>query len=273
LVRNSSTMSRRSAVAGAMQLLGVAGCATDAPYEVIPPLAPVRADVNRLTKITVCPRPFRAMGPRLDTEQVGDTLVVHNYGHGGNGWSLSWGSGTFAVRKAMAASPREVAVLGCGALGLTSAILAQRAGAKVTINARELMPETRSAHATGLWARNWRIAFANSAPQDFAATWEQMARISFETHRHYIGQPGDPVKWTDQYILSDASAADPDEDPFGSSGFADYHARLYDIAPPSRIISARGFPTAFARRLHVMMFNQSRRLRPHADDGVHSCRR
>ena len=78
-----------------------------------------------------------------------------------------------------------------------------------------------------------------------------MARVSFETHRSYLGQPGDPVAWTDQYTLSDSSA----DDLSGMSGFADYGARIYDIAPPSHIISARGFPTAFARRLRVMMFN------------------
>src|SRR5690348_15390599 len=91
------------------------------PMDAAPPLAPIRAHTDRLFDITVCLRPFRAAGPRLDTEMIGDTLVVHNYGHGGSGWSLSWGSGTIALRKAMERSPREIAVIGCGALGLTTA--------------------------------------------------------------------------------------------------------------------------------------------------------
>ena len=124
-------MSRRSAIVGATHLLGVAGCAADPREETIPLLAPVRADVNRLTNITVCLGPFRAAGPRLDTEQIGDTLVVHNYGHGGGGWSLSWGSGTLAVRKAMAASPRDVAVIGCGAVGLTRWLIPRREGCQM----------------------------------------------------------------------------------------------------------------------------------------------
>ena len=80
-------------------------------------LAPVRASLDRLFDITVCLRPFRAQGPRLDTEQVGDKLVVHNYGHGGSGWSLSWGSAHVVVAKAMQSSPKEIAVIGCGAPG------------------------------------------------------------------------------------------------------------------------------------------------------------
>ena len=44
---------------------------------------------QRLFDITVCLRPFRAQGPRIEAETIGDALVVHNYGHGGSGWSLS----------------------------------------------------------------------------------------------------------------------------------------------------------------------------------------
>src|SRR5262245_24721037 len=124
----------------------------------LPRLLPVLAEVDRIFQVTVCLRPFRAAGPRLDVEKVGDKLVVHNYGHGGSGWSLSWGSSSVAVEKAMAAGQRDVAVIGCGALGLTSAILLQHAGAKVTIYAKERPHETRSARATGTWSPDSRIA-------------------------------------------------------------------------------------------------------------------
>src|SRR6201999_2702982 len=143
-------LDRRAMLQGSLAFggLGLAGCATQprgdqsrfgglSVQDIPPPLAPVRAHPDRLFDITVCLRPFRAQGPRIETEQVGDTLVVHNYGHGGSGWSLSWGSAALAVRMAMASSPAEVAVLGCGALGLTAAVTAQRAGAKVTIYARD----------------------------------------------------------------------------------------------------------------------------------------
>ncbi|HJT81819.1 MAG TPA: FAD-dependent oxidoreductase [Chthoniobacterales bacterium] len=36
-------------------------------------------------------RPFRRSGIRLETERLGNRTVIHNYGHGGAGFTLSWG--------------------------------------------------------------------------------------------------------------------------------------------------------------------------------------
>lgn len=55
-------------------------------------IAPVRARTDRIARITVCTRPFRAQGPRIEREKIAGREVIHNYGHGGSGWSLSWGS-------------------------------------------------------------------------------------------------------------------------------------------------------------------------------------
>ena len=130
----------------------------------VPPLALVRAHTDRLFDIKVCLRPFRTKGPNLDVEQIADAMVVHNYGHGGSGWSLSWGSADMAVQKAMSSSPRQIAVVGSGIIGLTSAITAQRAGAQVTIYTRELLPRTRSVRANGSWTPDSRIALVSEAP-------------------------------------------------------------------------------------------------------------
>ena len=257
-------MLRGSAAFGGLGLAGLGGCATmpataglgrGAP---VLDLAPIRARADRIFDITVCLRPFRAAGPRLDTEQIGDTLVVHNYGHGGSGWSLSWGSSTIAVQKAMAGSPREVAVIGCGALGLTSAILAQNAGAAVTIYARDLLPDARSSRATGTWTPDSRIALAKSVSPDFPALWEQMARTSFKTYRRYLGLPGNPVEWIDRYYLSDISPAEARQNrPADPLGFADYEDRIADLTPHSETMAAGStpFPTPYVRRTETMMFN------------------
>ena len=275
-LRASTPFDRRKLLQGAASLvglstIGLAGCAAvgstktlaaprdDLPvYDIVPPLAPMRAHVDRLFDITVCLRPFRAAGPRLDAEQIANKLVVHNYGHGGSGWSLSWGSSTIAVRKAMSVSPRKVAVVGCGALGLTSATLAQAAGAQVTIYARDLLPETRSFRATGSWTPDSRIALTSAAAPGFADLWEEMARISFKTYRRYLGLPGNPVEWTDRYFLSDMSpeeaAAHRPSDPLG---FASYEDRIKDLTPSAQSLSAGStpFPTRFVWRTSSMMFN------------------
>ena len=95
-------ISRRGLLQTSLLGSGVlAGCSTapgGSPFEASPPLVPIRARTDRIFDIAVCLRPFRPAGPRVDTERLGDTLVVHNYGHGGSGWSLSWGSSARAVR-------------------------------------------------------------------------------------------------------------------------------------------------------------------------------
>lgn len=197
--------------------LGLGGCANrlrpatlaTAPplpiYDAWTPLVPIRAHADRIFRITVCLRPFRAAGPRMDVEKVGDKSVVHNYGHGGSGWSLSWGAATVAVKSAMAAADGalDIAVLGAGALGLTSATLLQRAGARVTIYARDRAPFTRSSRATGSWTPDSRVGLTSAVSATFGADWEAMARASFFYYQSYLGMPGSPIEWTDRYSISD----------------------------------------------------------------------
>ena len=254
-------MKRRDFLGG-IALAGLSGCARRVPtavvppHEIIPRLMPIRAQMDRIFRVTVCLRPFRAAGPRLDVERVGDKTVVHNYGHGGSGWSLSWGSSSIAVEKAMAVGERDVAVIGCGALGLTSAILLQRAGAKVTIYAKERPPDVRSARATGSWTPDSRIALTNSVSPDFPALWEKMCRTSFHTYESYLGMAGNPVEYTDRYSLSDGDS--PEGPPLSNAvEFARYQDRVRDITPHSHELppGTHPFPTRFARRGSSLTFN------------------
>ena len=242
---------------GGLGLLG--GCATTpgplaAPaFRLPPPLAPIQARPDRIMHITVCLRPFRAQGPRMEAERVGDKLVVHNYGHGGSGWSLSWGSALIAVRTALDGGARDIAVIGCGALGLTAATVAQRAGARVTIYAKDRLPDARSARATGVWSPDSRIAIASAADAQFPALWEDIARKSFRMHHQYLGLPGAPVEWTDRYILSDTPFG-PSADPMG---FAHYSARIRDLTPAAETLAPgrHPFPTPHVRKVSLPMFN------------------
>ena len=222
-------------------------------------LPPVRISADRIIKITVCTRPFRAQGPRLDVEQIGAKTVVHNYGHGGSGWSLSWGSSTIAVRNALASGPRQVAVIGCGALGLTSATLLQRAGAQVTIYAKELPPQTRSTFATGSWTPDSRICLKSQATPAFKQLWQQMARTSYLAYTNLLGLAGTPVEYIDNYDLTDIPYAQAmAQQPADSVQLADLQQELIpelmtqprDLAP-----GTHPFQIPYARLDTQMMFN------------------
>jgi len=252
---------RRGVLLGSTASL-LAGCATvpGSSSGSGPTLLPIRAHTDRIIDIAVCLRPFRPAGPRVETERLGDVLVVHNYGHGGSGWSLSWGSSAEAVRLAMQASPRQVAVIGCGVLGLTSAILAQRAGAKVTIHAREQLPFTTSARATGEWTPDSRIAQVGVAAPAFALAWEKMARAAFGMHRGYLGLPGTPVEWIDQYSVTDASATSSTRASSAAPPaveFVRYGQLIRDLTPIWRRvpIGETPFQGTSAARSEIMMFN------------------
>ena len=208
------TLRRREllASAGAAVLVGaLPGCGIGGREALRAQTAPamlqfprLRATPDRITRITVCTRPFRAAGPRVELERVGGKSIVHNYGHGGSGWSLSWGSSTIAVRLALATGEREFGVIGCGALGMTSALLLLRAGARVTIYARELPPNVRSSLATGVWTPDSRICLEQQATPAFKQTWEEMARGSFLAYQNLLGLPGSPVEYIDTYAVFDA---------------------------------------------------------------------
>jgi glycine/D-amino acid oxidase-like deaminating enzyme len=228
----------------------------------LPQFAPLRASTDRITQITVCTRPFRAQGPRLDVEQLGRKTIVHNYGHGGSGWSLSWGSSGIAVQKAMAGGEKEIAVIGCGALGLTSALLLQRAGAHATIYAKELPPNVRSSLASGLWTPDSRICFEDNATPAFKQLWADMARQSFRTYQSLLGLPGNPVEYIDDYYVSDdpiaarRGAASTDTRP----KFAELQRELIpDLIPQHEEFGPGTHPygARYLRRNSLMMFNIS----------------
>ena len=225
-------------------------------------LPPLHASPDRITAITVCTRPFRAQGPRLDVEQVGQKTVIHNYGHGGSGWSLSWGSSGIAVQKAVATGERDIAVIGCGALGLTSGLLLQRAGGRVTIYAKELPPNVRSSLATGLWTPDSRICLEEYATPSFKQLWEGMARQSFLTYQTLLGLPGNPVEFIDNYFVSDEpdlqrrrGALQDDRPPFArlqGELLGDLSPNSETLGPGSHSLGAR-----YLRRNTMMMFNLS----------------
>jgi glycine/D-amino acid oxidase-like deaminating enzyme len=159
----------------------------------------------------------------------------------------------------MATGERDIAVIGCGALGMTSVLLLQRAGVRVTIYAKELPPNVRSSLATGLWTPDSRICLQEHATPAFKEQWEEMARTSFQTYQNFLGLPGTPVEFIDNYFVSDEAdsgrrrSAPDDRPPFADLQrelIGDLMTQRVDFAPGSHSLGAR-----YLRRSSLMMFN------------------
>jgi D-amino-acid oxidase len=132
-------------------------------------------------------RPFRAAGYRLEVERPVShpgKFVVHNYGHGGGGISLSWGTAS-KVRALVephlaTTTDRNVAVVGAGVMGLTSATRLLELGLEVTIYAEKFWPDTTSAVAGGQWAPS-KVVYADRAE------FKEILQTSYETFKQSIG--------------------------------------------------------------------------------------
>src|SRR5437870_13041387 len=128
---------------------GVNACASRSkPVATVPKaplrLAPVKASWDRIIRTTVGLRPHRDAGFVLKPDTLDDKLLIHNYGHGGAGMSLAWGTGLMAAELATEHQARQAAVIGCGSVGLTCARQLQRRGFDVTIYALAIPPNVTS---------------------------------------------------------------------------------------------------------------------------------
>ena len=159
LMVNANGRARRQVLKtiGAGALLGAAGCAPVStkptyhrPYSRNSWVAP-RISRDNMIREVVGHRPFRPSGFVVRSEKFDDKTVIHNYGHGGAGITLSWGSSALAVRETLGMEKGDIAVIGGGVMGLTSARLLQDAGWNVTIYTRDMARHTTSNVAGGEW--------------------------------------------------------------------------------------------------------------------------
>ena len=164
-------------------------------------LARVRVSEDRIIRTVVGLRPFRPSGFRLQAEKLGDKTVVHDYGHGGGGITLSWGTAELAVEEAWKSGEKQYAVLGCGAVGLATARLLQQRGAEVTIYAKDLPPHTTSNIAGGQWSPTSVMDPARRTSESDA----RLARAARLSHRSFQQLPGTEfgIRWIENYVLSD----------------------------------------------------------------------
>ena len=145
------TLPRRHFVA-ASAALALPGCATTAARTAAAKSAclhPVDAAPDRVIRTAAGLRPYRRSGFVVRADALGAKRLVHNYGHGGSGITMSWGTSKLAVDMGVAGHSGPVAVIGAGIVGLSTARLVQEAGFPVTVYAKALPPDTTSNVAGG----------------------------------------------------------------------------------------------------------------------------
>lgn len=251
-----ASVARRSFLAGGSAAL-LAGCVGRLePLQVQaagPLLPPINFDHHHLMRTVACLRPFRPAGPRLEVESFGEKTVVHNYGHGGSGWSLSWGCALEAATLARSGAANEFAVIGAGVIGMTTALTLAETGARVTIYAMEFPPETRSARATGVWSPSSRIGLGNAVAAGFEDRWESWARAAHPIHQRMIGTTADPVEYITQYNLSGTLAPRTR----ATRDFLHLDRRIRGLNPPWRDLEMADspFPGREGSYGPIMVFN------------------
>lgn len=163
-------------------------------------LFPVRVSWDRIIRTTVALRPYRESGFVLKSERLDHKTVIHNYGHGGSGMSLSWGTAHLVADLAVHHPERRAAVIGCGIVGLTTARVLQRRGFQVAIYAKVLPPDTTSNKLWGGFTPNSTLV-RNRTPR-----WDEQFRhaveIAYREHTLLAGR-GYGVRWIDGYSLTD----------------------------------------------------------------------
>ena len=192
----------------ALLAAGLTGCAGRGTARVAAPrraplrLAPVRVSYDRIIRATVGLRPHRPSGFVLRAEKMDGKLIVHNFGHGGAGMSLSWGTGQMAAELALQQPERRAAVIGSGVVGLTSARQLQRRGFDVTIYAATVPPDTTSNMSlAGFTPTSGLVAFDRRTPE-WDAQFRQAVEIAYRQLQLLAG-PKYGISWIYNYALTD----------------------------------------------------------------------
>jgi len=225
--------------------------------------APVKVSRDRVIREVVGLRPYRAEGFVVEAQRVGNKLIVHNYGHGGGGMTLSWGTASLAVdllsapgaitigpsRRRGLNSP-HFAVLGCGVSGLSTARTLQRrfqnGPGTVTIYARELPPDTTSNIAGAHWSPT-TVFDTEAASAKFNEQFHHACRISNRAFQLLAGTEYG-VRWIETYELYRNEALLAEELPGGN----DLYSAIEIHRDPDHYF---GFP--FVKQFSTMLIEPS----------------
>lgn len=106
-------------------------------------ITPPRLDTAYLGERIYCYRPMRKGSPNMSIDTSGKQLIVHNYGHGGSGWTLAPGSAKHVVDLFIDSEKGNsfqkntpIQIIGAGVLGLFTAYeLIQRGYSNINVTA------------------------------------------------------------------------------------------------------------------------------------------
>ena len=248
---------RRRELLGALVGLGIGQSLRATPNTAQPPATaafpPLRRDI-RLRPVTVAPervirtivglRPFRPSGFVVRAEKIGDKTIVHNYGHGGAGITLSWGTAHLAALEVQKTWEREIAVVGTGAVGLATARLLVERGFKVSVYTKDLPPNTTSNIAGGQWFP-FTVYDVDCLTPEFE---EQFATATEFSYKRYQTMVGDyyGVRWLPNFQMADT--------PLPTNGLLSRTGMLFPMLPEFTELgpTRHPFPFRYARRFDTM---------------------
>ena len=206
-------MDRRSLLKfGGMASIGFAleGCATKtsgakpqtAPRQARRGLPVVNASWDRVIRTTIGLRPHRPSGFVLKADRLDGKTLIHNFGHGGAGMSISWGTASMATDLALPHGERVAAVLGSGVVGLTTARELQRHGFGVTIYAATVPPDTTSNMSLAGFTPTSGLVDTDKRTPEWDAQFRQAVEIGYRRLQLLTG-PKYGISWVMNYQPTD----------------------------------------------------------------------
>lgn len=207
-------------------------------------LHPVNVSPDRVIRTLTGLRPFRPSGFVVRAEALGWKTIVHNYGHGGAGITLSWGTAHLAELEARKTGQREVAIVGAGAVGLAAARLFTERGYRVSIYTKDLPPDTTSNVAGGQWFP-FTVYDVDCLTPEFE---EQLWTAADFAYRRYQTMTGDyyGIRWLPNFQMSDS--------PLPVNGLFARDSPLFPMLPEFADLTPgrHPFPFRYVRRFDTM---------------------